>query len=311
MDNPGRSCHFPALMKPPTPIAVAFREVRHFKPEDCLHCEAIEVRGRLHDWTIPAHRHEGLHQFQLLESGRATVTLDNVPHCVQAPAALMLAPGCVHAFDYAPDCAGHQVTVPTALLQHAFADAPALVDRLALSLVLDADALDDDDAAQAQQLFARLVAEFDGAEPARMEALRALAVLVAAWFLRRAGSAPPDETRRALRDTLVQRFRSLLELHLRRHQPLGFYAASLKVTPDHLSRACRAVTGQSALDLLHERLLQEARRLLAYTDATVAEVAHELGFADAAYFSRFFARRAGLAPQAYRAGLQSGTALRP
>jgi len=297
-------------MKPATPIAVAFREVRHFKPEDCLHCESVEVRGRLHDWTIPAHRHEGLHQFQLLERGRATATLDNVPHAVQAPAAFMLAPGCVHAFDYAPDCAGHQVTVPTAILHQAFAGSPALAERLAVSFVLRDEAMGGD-AAEVQAMFARLSAEFEGAARGRMEALRAHAVLVAAWFLRHAAGEPPAETRGALRDTLVQRYRSLLELHLRRHLPLGFYAEALKVTPDHLSRACRAVTGQSALDLLHERLLLEARRLLAYTDAAVLDVAAELGFADAAYFSRFFARRAGISPLGYRTALQSGEALRP
>ena len=87
--------------------------------------------------------------------------------------------------------------------------------------------------------------------------------------------------------------------------------SELGVTPDHLSRGCRAVTGLSALDLLHERLLLESRRLLAYTQAPVADVAHELGFDDPAYFSRFFARRAGLSPQAFRAALASGTAQPP
>ena len=294
-------------MKHDLPIAVAFREVRHFKPEDCLHCEPIEVRGRLHDWTIPAHRHTGLHQFQLLERGRAEVTLDKLPQTVKAPAAFMLAPGCVHAFGYAPGSVGRQVTVPSVMLEQAFASAPMLAARLASSLVIAGDAMRDH-AAQATALFARLAGEIEQAAPGRMEALRAHAVLLATWFLRSTGSDPVDETHRALRDTLVQRYRALLELHLRRHQPLGFYAESLNVTPDHLSRTCRAVTGQSALDLLHERLLLEARRLLAYTGAAVRDVALELGFSDPAYFTRFFTRRAGLSPLAYRSALQSGRA---
>jgi AraC family transcriptional activator of pobA len=160
-------------------------------------------------------------------------------------------------------------------------------------------------------LCAALAAEFEAAEPGRSEALRAHLVLLATWFLRRCGGQPAQEGRRALRDTLVQRYRALVELHLRRHQPLGFYAQALKVTPDHLSRSCRAVTGLSALELLHERMVLEARRLLAYTDAGVAEVARELGFGDPAYFSRFFARQCGASPQAYRAALAAGTAVQP
>jgi AraC family transcriptional activator of pobA len=310
MDIPGRSGTFPASMKAVSPIAVAFREVRHFKPDDWLHCEDLAVRGRLHDWTIPAHRHEGLHQFQLLERGHAQVVLDQVPHSVQAPAALMVAPGCVHAFRYAADSAGLQVTVPSARLQAALAAAPLLATRLQSSHVLQGERVRRA-RRQVRELFANLAAEFEQAAPGRTEALGAHLLLLATWFLREAGDVPAEQARRSWRDTLVQRYRALLEVQLKRHQPIGAYAQQLNVTPDHLSRVCRAATGLSALDLLHERLVLEARRLLAYTQASIAEVARELGFDDPAYFSRFFARRAGLAPHAYRSALQQGQALPP
>lgn len=309
MDNPGRSGTFPASMKPSSPIAIAFREVRHFRPDDCLHVEDIAIRGRLHGWTIPAHRHEGLHQFLLLEQGGATARLDNVPVRIEAPALLMLAPGCVHAFEYGPGCAGRQLTVPTARLADALAGAPLLAARLASTRLLQGDELGDPDTPARH--FDALADEFARSDPGRTEVLQAQLVVLASWFLRRLGGTPPDEARRALRDTLVQRFRSLIELHWRRHEGLVFYAEKLHVTPDHLSRSCRQVAGQSALDLLHERVLLEARRLLAYTQAPVAEVARELGFPDPAYFSRFFTRRAGLAPLAYRSALQSGQASGP
>lgn len=297
-------------MKSAAPIAVAFREVRHFRPDDSLHCEAIEVRGKLHDWTIPAHRHDGLHQFQWLERGRMQLTLDHVPHDVEAPAALVVAPGCVHAFAYAPESAGHQVTVPSTVLQKAFGGTPALAARLGASRVLDRTAIGDE-APLVRERFARLAAEFEQVAPGRTEALQAHVVLLATWFLRHRGDASPVDAREGIRDTLVQRYRALVEQHLREQRPLGFYADQLAVTADHLSRACRAVTGQSALELMHERLAREARRLLAYTDAPVADVARELGFADPAYFSRFFARRAGRSPLGYRVAWQNGTAVEP
>lgn len=304
MDIAHRPGTFPASMKT-APVAVAFREVRHFKPDDWLHCEPLALRGALHDWTIPAHRHEGLHQLQFLARGQAQATLDGVPQALLAPAVLLVPPGCVHALRYQPGSEGRQVTVPSARLDAAFADATALRALLATTQLLQGDAVQHD-LARLTALWDALAAEFDGSAPGRSEALQAHLVLLLTWLLRRAAPRPADETRRALRDTLVQRFRALVELHLRRHPPLGFFAAQLKVTPDHLSRSCRSVTGLSALDLLHERLLLEARRLLAYTDAPVAEVARDLGFDDPSYFSRFFARRAGCAPQDWRAALQTG-----
>lgn len=293
------------------PIAVAFREVRHFQPDDCLHCEAIELRGALHDWTIPAHRHEGLHQFQWLRSGAARFDLNSGSTQLEAPAAFLLPPGCVHAFAYTPGSTGLQVTVPSALLARAFAGAPALAARLALPQSITLDLRDSAPADEAASLFAQLDREFKRSEPGRSEALQAHAVLLATWFLRHGAGHSPDEGRQALRDTLVQRYRALLALHLRQQHALGHYARLLNVTPDHLSRACRAVAGLSALDLLHERLVAEARQLLAHTDAAVGDVAHELGFGDAAYFSRFFTRRTGQSPQAYRAALQQGQGVPP
>lgn len=74
----------------------------------------------------------------------------------------------------------------------------------------------------------------------------------------------------------------------------------------HATSAQRSVTRSSGAIAL-----REARRLLAYTDAPVADVAQELGFDDPAYFSRFFARRSGVSPSSYRVALQNGTAVEP
>ena len=71
--------------------------------------------------------------------------------------------------------------------------------------------------------------------------------------------------REALRDTLVQRYRALVERHFHEHRPLAFYADALDVTADHLSRVCRAVSSTSALALLHERMALEAQRMLVHT----------------------------------------------
>ena len=52
--------------------------------------------------------------------------------------------------------------------------------------------------------------------------------------------------------------------------------------------------------MLQLRLLIEAERQLRYTSMSVAQVAFHLGFDDPAYFSRFFTRRMGLTPRAFR-----------
>jgi AraC-like DNA-binding protein len=60
------------------------------------------------------------------------------------------------------------------------------------------------------------------------------------------------------------------------------------------------VTGRATKDLITERVMLEAARLLRFTDLSVSEVAHRAGFADPLYFSRAFKRRHDESPQAYR-----------
>ena len=284
---------------------VPFREVRHFQPDDCLHYETIALRGRLHDWTIPAHRHLGLHQIHLLATGSVRASIDGVKQNLAAPALWMLAPGTVHAFVYAPGSTGQQVTLPSRALAQALAPSPNLEARLAQSIIVDRAAFGGN-ANECAGLFDAVAREFAQSDPGRVEALNALATLLVLWVLRHSGAAPTALARQALRDALTHRFRSLIELNFRRQQPLTFYAGALGVTVDHLSRVCRATTGLSALEVLHERIMLEARRHLAYSSATVAAIAEDLGFDDPAYFSRFFAKAAGQSPSGYRAGVADG-----
>ena len=298
-------------MKTTAPLLlVPFREVRHGQPDDVLHYEPVNVRALQYQWTIPAHRHEALHQFQLLVKGSVTATLDGISTHFEAPFAMMVSPGVVHGFAYDRDSVGHQITLPTAALRSYFVHAPTLLHAMGQPILIGPEAMGST-APACENLFCALAAEFHGHQTGRAEALHGQAILLALWFLRCEAATRAQPRQQALRDTLVQRFKMLLEQHVRQQQRLRYYAEKLGVTADHLSRVCRAPTGASALDLLHERLILEARRLLAYTPNPVSAVAFELGFDDPAYFSRFFSKLVGQSPSGYRAAVSRGTGLPP
>lgn len=287
-------------MKRPAPrlLLVPYQEVRHDQPDDCLHYEPVSVRAQVLDWTIPAHHHEGLHQFQFLAQGALRGSIDSHTFEAAAPALLMMAPGAVHGFSYAPDAEGHQLTLPSATLHRLLEGSQLAGAELGSSFVVSG--LRPEDAGECAALFAALAREFRASHAGRVHALQAFATLLAVHFLRRRGEQFAGEDRPGARDALVQRYLALVAQHYREHQPLAFYAERLGVTPDHLSRVCRNLGGQAAQQVLHERLLLEARRLLAYTPMPVAEVAAQLGYEDAAYFSKFFARSVGHTPSRYR-----------
>jgi AraC family transcriptional regulator, transcriptional activator of pobA len=288
-------------MKPDPLLIVPFREVRHDQPDDCLHYESVAVRGAEMDWKIPAHRHEGLHQFQILEQGVLRGTIDGRDFTVEAPALLLMAPGSVHGFTYSRDAVGHQVTLPTGTLRTLLGDSALVSSALAGSFVIALQ-----EKAEVAPLFAQLAREFSASAAGRVPALLGLVTLIAVQFVRRRGEQFDAERSPGVRDTLVQRYVALVEEHFTQQRPLEFYATRLGVTPDHLSRTCRNVAGRSALQIAHERILLEARRLLAYTALPVSRVAQQLGYEDTAYFTKFFGKSVGHTPSEYRALVAQG-----
>lgn len=113
------------------------------------------------------------------------------------------------------------------------------------------------------------------------------------------GDSDPSGT--AGRRAAYDRFLDVLELHFRELHRVDDYARMLGCSVRTLSRAAQAATGTGAREIINERRLLEARRLLGHSQWTAHAVAAHLGFTDAANFGRFFRHHTGLTPAAYKA----------
>lgn len=99
---------------------------------------------------------------------------------------------------------------------------------------------------------------------------------------------------------MVKRFSQLVTNYYLDKRTVEEYAELLNVTPHHLSESVKAVTSQSALQLINQKLLDEAKILLRYTAGDVSEVAYQLNFSDPANFGRFFKKHTNQTPLEYR-----------
>ena len=99
---------------------------------------------------------------------------------------------------------------------------------------------------------------------------------------------------------LVAQFIGLAEAHCRDRWRLTDYARALHVSTGHLRATCVRVTGAPPVRLVQECLVREAKRRLIGSALPIGAIALELGFEDAAYFSRLFHARCGMPPQQYR-----------
>jgi AraC family transcriptional regulator, transcriptional activator of pobA len=135
--------------------------------------------------------------------------------------------------------------------------------------------------------------------------------LLAIWLERHRREREDDSTRAipvlTANERLTARYATLLEREFGSALNVTDYATALGVTPTHLTRACRASCGRTALALMQERRLFEARRLLLETKIPVQDIARNLGFSTPGYFSRAFAQHIGQPPSSFRKGNGAST----
>ncbi len=263
-----------------------------------LHCETIPERTHLHNWEIALHRHEQFFQIFHLPQGSGEVVLGSQVLAFSAPALIFIPPGFAHGFRFARDIDG---LVLTALADRftslAAADRGIALFGSALRVVEARDG--DAHARRAAEAVEGVFAEFGRRSLGGALVLEALTTLAIVSLARAAGdreAAPAEDRDRRRVEELV----ALVETHYRARPPVSFLAGRLGLSPAHLNRLARTVTGSSIQGLTDRRTLEAARRDLVFTPTPVQTIAYSLGFSDPAYFNRFFRRHTGLTPGAFR-----------
>ena len=99
---------------------------------------------------------------------------------------------------------------------------------------------------------------------------------------------------------LVTKYQRLVDLHYKTHRHVKEYADLLFLSPNYLNTVIKEITGKSAGMFIRERIMLEAKRMLAHDKRTVAEIGYTLNFKDTSYFCRFFKKYEGVSPDKFR-----------
>jgi AraC family transcriptional activator of pobA len=268
-----------------------FGEGSGANPAGFAHIETIAERSSLHDWEISPHRHDRGIQVLIIATGQAEVTIDGAGFTLAPPGFIVLPAGSVHGFRFTPATCGHVLT----LSQDFVGRAVGASDPLRRLLTQGGHGALPEAAARRVAIVAEEMLALTQDWLANNLLFHALAEALV-----RSLPDPEGTASDSLDDRRLALFRHLVEIHLRDHRPVDFYAASIGTTVRTLGRLCQRRLGHSPLDLINRRTALEAQRLLRYTNATVVQVAHELGYTDPSYFSRFYLRMTGQRPQVER-----------
>lgn len=269
---------------------------------DILHIEPLRERSLRHNWIIHPHAHPQHDQIMLFTKGGARTRIEGSDLALSEGMVAIHPAGMVHDIRYLPDSEGMTITVAGTYVRSITRQTPELAEPLQRAIALDLGS----SCARVTTCFDAILHEHRDRAPGweRVISGQFLSLLVHLSRLQpKAGEAAIG--RRDLQ--LAQGFRDLIEQHFAHHKRMDFYARALAISPQRLNAACNSALGYSASALLHGRLMVEAKRHLAYTEMTIAEIGHALGFDDPAYFNRFFTRHAEQPPGAWRRAVPTTT----
>lgn len=100
--------------------------------------------------------------------------------------------------------------------------------------------------------------------------------------------------------SLSNRFHALIDVHYKSEKVVAFYARELNITPNYLGILSRKQYNKSPLEMIRERVVLEAKKLLHSSELSIKEIAYHLGYTNLSYFSFFFKGITGMTPKEYR-----------
>lgn len=255
---------------------------------DMFHIETVETSSAPFSGQIRPHRHRELFQVLYVSEGPINILLGRARQSAVGPIILLLPAGTVHGFQFHNHTKGMILSIALPLMNE-------LELKIEIPQILDLSC--QAETKQKISLLLQLIyletgsANVDG-KHLSMHLLAALSALINQMINKHSINKKAD--------TLVVEFLRAIEDNLHERFSVSEYADQLGTSVSTLSRRCKKELDLSALEVINQRILQEAKRHLTFTQKPIAIIADELGFSDPCYFTRFFARESGMAPKAFR-----------
>jgi AraC family transcriptional activator of pobA len=247
-----------------------------------------------------AHKHSFYHLvFFTKGGGSQTIDFEQVP--VKPFQIYFMIPGQVHNWSFEGEVDGYIVNFSAAFFQ-SFLLKANYVDEFAFFAGVVKDSVYDIPKGQQERFlhfFEALIVEWEAALPLQDDMVRSLLlqlfIAVARLKTDGAHSIAPSYNQ-----TLLRNFQKLIEQNYKLIKLPKQYADLLYITPNHLNALCNDVSGISAGEVIRNRIVLEAKRLLINQDLSITEIANELNFVDNSYFTKFFKKQADLTPEDFR-----------
>lgn len=246
------------------------------------------------------HKHS-FYQLVYFSKGSGSHSIDFIHFPVEAGQIYFMIPGQVHTWDFAKAPDGYIVNYSEDYLQALIAN-PRYTEMFSFfsgKAQEQVIMIPSEGRKQVEQVLKTIVGEGRSQHRLKDDFIRAslvqLFILVSRYT-----NTEEKNTGSNYNTALLHSFQNEIEQHYKEKRLVKEYAALLHITANHLNALTKEMTTRSAGELIRDRVLLEAKRLLVNAKMNISEIADELNFPDNSYFTKFFKRYEGVAPELFR-----------
>lgn len=253
-----------------------------------------------HKNLVATHRHTFYH-LVLFTAGAGTHTIDFESFEVKPGQIYFMIPGQVHSWAFKGVTDGYIINfsasfIQSFLLQHGYLDNFSFFSGNLTDAVINLPA---ETYAAIKLLFENILTEVSNPGSSAADMIRLLMLQI---FIRvnRVTATPAVNNNSSYNQTLLKNFKNLIEHHYTDIRLPKDYAAMLYITPNHLNAVCKDMMGIPAGEMIRNRVMLEAKRMLTNPQLSISEISLKLNFSDNSYFTKFFKKLEDTTPEEFR-----------
>ena len=257
--------------------------------------EAEKNEGKI---IVESHRHDYYH-IMYIKNGVGKHSIDFKTFEIKPNMMFFVSPGQVHSLEISSEAEGYVISFDSGFY-HLSDNFQKLLDYPFFHSISNTPLINlNNENNKIQLAWDELFEEYNSKSNDKNNILRALFEILLIRASRE--YEKPIETEKPAYITYqLRKLETLIDNHFKEYKSLNDYADLMHISPRHLNSLCKKALNKTVMNLIHERTLTEAKRLLLFTQNSVTEIAYELGFSDTSYFMRFFKKHTSLTADTFR-----------
>ncbi|MFM7024034.1 MAG: AraC family transcriptional regulator [Flavobacteriales bacterium] len=234
-----------------------------------------------------------------LEKGEGEITIDHRTIRADEPKIILIKPGQITSFDIARRSNGYLLCFNEQFFSLRYNNNILLSFSFMKSGDVVLQKLNDDVLSKMKIIFQFMSAEYHSNNAHRSKVLRSYLNIVLFEIEMNEHKLPGKHSNVKLHDKILE-FEKLVNELFKTSKSPAYYAEKLCVSENYLNKLCKQNRKKTAGEIIRERIVLEAYRLLHHTNHTILQISDDLGFDSASYFITFFKKYSGITPEQFR-----------